>query len=144
MEEHRVFRNTNKCIVSLWIIACALCLATGCDLYEDESGDWSNEVVLRVINESTCLIDVLIDGDVEDSLQPGESIEKDEAGRGVHLLEAYPWNDEQFACDSIFTPDLNPGESFDWTVTDAGGCGACDPTPTPQPATPTPTVTPEA
>jgi len=131
-------------IGGLSIIGCIIMLVSGCDLYEDEPGDWSNDVMLRVINESTCLIDVLIDGDQEDTLEPGEQMEKEEAGRGIHLLEAYPWNDEQFSCDSTLTPDLKTGEVFEWTVTDAGDCGDCDPTPTPEPATPTPTATPEA
>ncbi|MBN1297131.1 hypothetical protein JXA80_10155 [bacterium] len=133
-----------KHIFTGWIMLMigVLLVATGCDLYEDEEGDWSNDVTISVVNQSTCLVDFFIDGDSETSLDPGESFEVEGYGRGVHLLEAYPWYDEQFSCDSIYTPNLADGSLFEWTIGDAGECGECDPTPTPAPETPTPTPEP--
>jgi len=124
------------------IIFLTAALIAGCDIYENENGDWANEVTLKISNTSNCLFDLKIDGTSYGSMNPGDEIEENEFGRGIHLIEAYPWNDEQFSCDFVYTPNLSSGEIFEWNVTNDGGCQSCEPTPTPAPETPTPSPTP--
>lgn len=126
--------------------ACILTLVLvmqGCDLFEDD-GDWENSVTVRVQNESVCLVTLYLDGINQTSMEPGEDFEKNDVNQGNHLLEAYPWNDSQFSCDHVFTEYLNAGQTFEWRITNDGGCGDCPPTPTPAPGTPTPTPTEDA
>ncbi len=117
-----------------------LLMLVGCDLFEDD-GDWDNDAVIRVYNESDCLFKLHIDGINQESMNPGDEFEKTDVNRGVHLLEAYPWNDSQFSCEEVYTPYLQSGQIFEWIVTNEGDCGDCLPTPTPPPVTPTPSPT---
>lgn len=112
----------------------------GCDLFEDD-GDWDNLVTVRVRNESICMVTLYLDGVNQTSMVPGDDFEKTDVNQGNHLLEAYPWNDAQFSCDHVFTEYLNAGQTFEWSITNEGGCGDCPPTPTPALGTPTPTPT---
>lgn len=111
----------------------------GCDIYDSENKDWVNEVTIRILNSTMCPLDVFIDGQSEGRIEPGETAEETDMGRGIHLLEAYPWNDEQHSCDAVYTDNLESGSMFEWEITVQSACNICDPTPTPMPEmTPTP------
>lgn len=133
--------KANIFLISLTIPVLVVVIS-GCDLFKNEGGDWKNDVTIRVENNSDCLVDLYIDGVNETSMSPLDEYEKSNLNRGIHLLEAYPWNDEQFSCDHIFTPDMASDQTFDWLITNDNGCGQCDPTPTSVPDTPTPSPTP--
>ena len=114
-------------------------LLIGCDIYEKENKDWPNEVTINVNNLTNCLVDLYLDGLEITSLNPGESYLEEDAGQGVHLIVAFPWNDERNYCDLKYTSDLKNGDYFRWNISPIDGCGTCDPTPTPEPTvTPTP------
>lgn len=135
-------RETSILLIAMAIIPIAL--IAGCDLYENEGGDWENEAIIRVRNESGCLLNLYVDGVNEVSMNPADEYEKTDLNRGIHLLEAYPWNDEQFSCDRTYTDDMKNGQVFEWQITNEHGCGQCDPTPTSAPDTPTPSPEPES
>ncbi|MCD4653783.1 hypothetical protein K8T06_07590 [bacterium] len=139
-----MFEKKEYFYICIMLAVVIVMVIAGCDIYEDEDGDWENGVVIKISNTSNCLIDFKIDGNSYDSLNPGEDMEEDQLGRGIHLLEAYPWNDEQFSCAFVFTPDLASDETYEWTIDNDTGCGSCDPTPTSPPATPTPSPTPSS
>ena len=109
-------------VVHLFYITCALALSLlGCDLFKDD-GDWDNLVTIEVVNESTCLVTLFLDGLSQTSMEPGADFIKTDVGKGKHLLEAYPWNDAQFACEQIITDNLKAGQSFQWRITNDGDC----------------------
>ncbi|MBN1355169.1 hypothetical protein JXA40_02750 [bacterium] len=129
----------------LWLFGsiAALCLLPGCDVFEREESDWPNNVTLTVTDLTECPLDLFVDGDEKGRLEPGESFSGDEFGQGVHLLEAFSWNDDKAACDSIYTDNLNKEDHYKWDILPGSPCGTCDPTPTPSPeTTSTPTITP--
>jgi hypothetical protein len=136
-------RKETVCFLTMTALGSILLMTWGCDLFEDD-GDWDNDVAIMVYNESDCLFTLYIDGINEGSMNPGEEYESTDVSRGIHFLEAYPWNDRQFSCEEVFTPYLQSGQRYEWIVTNEGDCGDCLPTPTPPPETPTPspTVTP--
>lgn len=136
-----VFMN-KRVFSSILPLLILVVIGLGCDIFEDEERDWKNEVTIKIFNDSNCLVDVKINGTEMGSLNPGEEIEEEDLGQGVHFLEAYPWNDAQFSCASNTSPELNTGDSYQWTITNETACGVCEPTPTPAPETPTPTATP--
>ncbi|MGB3976589.1 MAG: hypothetical protein WBM02_06840 [bacterium] len=131
----------SRSIIVFQVILISIIVLLGCDLFEND-GDWDNLVTIEVVNESTCLVSLFLDGRSQTSMEPGAEFTKTDVGKGKHLLEAYPWNDAQFACDHIVTDDLKAGQSFLWRIPNDGDCGDCPPTPVPT-ETPTPTETPE-
>jgi hypothetical protein len=125
------------------IVAAGFVFCIGCDLFENDGDDWENDVTIKVFNDSDCLVDFFIDGVNQTVLNPQDEFDKSDLNRGIHLLEAYPWNDAQFSCDRIYTDTMENGDVFEWVISNNGDCGQCLPTPTPIPETPTPTPTPE-
>ncbi len=133
-----MIRNTVRLVLLIIIV-----FLFGCDIYDKENKDWPNEVTLTIINHTACPLNFRIDGEDKGEFEPGESFDNNDYGKGIHLLEAYPWNNSRYYCDSEYTPELKNGDIFEWEITSASACNQCDPTPTP-PAEPTATPGPEA
>ena len=135
-----MFSNTRFWLISV-LITSLLIFVFACDVYEDEADDFPNDVTLEVINLSTCLVDLFIDGVDLSNLNPRDSHIEENLGQGFHLLVVYPWNDDYKYCDILYTHELVNGDVFRWEILPTGGCVDCDPTPTPMPTqTPSPTV----
>lgn len=129
-------RSSNCLLILLGII-----LLFGCDIFENENEDWKNDVTISIVNLTVCPLDIYIDGRDKDRLESGEDLSDDNYGEGIHLLEAYPWNDVRESCEMVYTGKMKNGEIFNWEILPENECGECDPTPTPVPTT-TPNVTP--
>lgn len=118
-----------------------------CDIYENENKDWENEVTIYFKNLTHCPVEYYLDGVSKGEIDPEEDFLEDELGQGIHLLEAYPWNDEQHACDFFYTEHLKSSARFDWILDASSPCDVCKPTPTPAPTSvisPSPTIPPTA
>ena len=127
------------------LVAILILFAT-CDIYKSKNDDWPNDVTLSITDLTVCPLDIFVDGNEKGRLESGESFSEGEFGQGVHLLEAFAWNDDKLACDYTYTGDLKKKESFHWDVFPEGSCGTCDPTPTPTPeatSTETPVPSPQ-
>jgi hypothetical protein len=136
-------RASVKILVHVYLLATLLVCLTACDIYESEEDDWPNDVTISIVDLTECPLDIFIDGQEKGRLESGETFSEGEFGQGVHLLEAYAWNDTRNSCEVIYTHSLENNETFQWEILSEGNCGECDPTPTATPeATPTPTPTP--
>ena len=113
-----------------------------CDVYKDENKNWENKVTIYFKNLTICPVQYYLDGIKKGQIESGLDYTADDLGQGVHLLEAYPWNDTQFNCSFIYTPELKNKERYEWLLETSSSCNTCDPTPTPSPTqTPTPAAT---
>jgi hypothetical protein len=113
-----------------------------CDIYEGENKKWKNEVTVYFANYSDCPVYFYVDGTDEGRVEMQTDFTATGLGQGIHFLESYPWNDSQHACDTIYSPKMKNGETFNWEVTTTSPCTTCPATPTPTPTeTPTPETT---
>jgi hypothetical protein len=136
---------SNRVIVIIFLTFILFIGFFSCDIYKSENKNWKNEVKIEVRNEALCGLDIYIDGNSADHLEPTEFLNKDNIGQGIHLLEAFTWDKRNHACEFVYTPLLKKGDSYLWEIVESSQCSVCDPTPTPAPTSqysPTPTPTP--
>jgi hypothetical protein len=128
------------------LAALIISLVFACDMYDREDKDWKNDVTFVVFDETECPVYVFIDGQEKGYINAGENLTEPDYGQGVHLLQAFPWDDKKNACDLIYTPFLANGTEFQWKILATSPCSVCEPTPTPPPEgtyTPSPTPSPK-
>jgi hypothetical protein len=129
----------------LFIAALFMASIAGCDIYKKENKNWDNDVTIYFRNDTVCPLYFSLDGTDEGRVETGGELTFDQFGKGIHFLEAYPWNDSQHSCESVYTQKLGAGDRFDWIIQSDSPCSTCDPTPTPAPsATPTSAYSPTA
>jgi hypothetical protein len=113
-----------------------------CDVYKSENKEWENKVVIYFKNLTVCPVLYYLDGSEKDQIEPGLDYTAEDVGQGVHFLEAYPWDDTQFSCSFVYTPELKNKDRYEWILDSSTACNICNPTPTSAPtSTPTPEPT---